>query len=57
MSQAELEIDAAGEANIYNEKGMTSIPKTVREAMEIKPGDKLILTVQDGVMTARKKNR
>jgi AbrB family looped-hinge helix DNA binding protein len=38
-------------------KGQTTIPKAVRERLNVKPGDKLVWTVEDGRAVVRFKNR
>ncbi len=38
-------------------KGQTTIPKKVREALNLKAGDKLMWTIQDGQVILRAKNK
>ncbi len=38
-------------------KGQTTVPKKVREALDVKPGDKLVWTLRDGEAVVRAKNK
>lgn len=43
-----------GQADVYNEDGMTVIPKEVREDLGIEPGDRLEFISEDGCIKAYK---
>lgn len=38
-------------------KGQTTIPRAIRDRLNIKPGDKLVWAVEDGRVVVRCKNR
>ena len=38
-------------------KGQTTVPKPVREALNLKPGDKLSWLIEDGCVTLRARNK
>ena len=38
-------------------KGQTTVPKKVREALNLRPGDKLVWTLKDGEAVVRAKNK
>jgi AbrB family looped-hinge helix DNA binding protein len=48
------ELPPNGQADVYNNDGMTVIPKDVRDDLGIEPGDRLEFVSEDGYIKAYK---